>query len=69
MQAVFYGIGSAVIGIIAISSYKLSKKSLGRDWMLWSIAILMAAITFITEKEILWLIIAAGICSHPLFDR
>src|SRR5690242_3367895 len=29
MQAIFYGIGAAVIGIIAISSYKLSKKSLG----------------------------------------
>src|SRR5438552_18070059 len=28
MQAVFYGIGAAVIGIIAVSSYKLSKKSL-----------------------------------------
>ena len=31
MQAVFYGVGAAVIGIIAISSYKLSKKSLGKD--------------------------------------
>src|SRR5688572_32430175 len=31
MQAVFYGIGAAVIGIIAISSYKLSKKSLGKE--------------------------------------
>ncbi len=74
MQAVFYGIGSAVIGIIAISSYKLSKKSLGKDWMLWSIAILLAVITFITEKEILWLILAAGICvwlykSPPKFTR
>src|SRR5215208_3821008 len=55
MQAVFYGIGSAVIGIISISSYKLSKKSLGKDWLLWGIAIVLAAATFITEKEILWL--------------
>src|SRR5829696_7654958 len=37
MQAVFYGIGAAVIGIIAVSSYKLSRKSLGKDWLLWSI--------------------------------
>ena len=61
MQAVFYGIGAAVIGIIAISSYKLSKKSLGKDWLLWGIAIVVAIATFITEKELLWLILAGGI--------
>ena len=27
MQAVFYGVGAAVIGIIAIGSYKLTTKS------------------------------------------
>ncbi|MBO9201928.1 MULTISPECIES: chromate transporter [Niastella] len=61
MQAVFYGIGAAVIGIIAISSYKLSKKSLGRNWLLWGIAVVVATATFITEKEILWLILASGV--------
>src|SRR5258705_4490667 len=60
MQSVFYGIGAAVIGIIAISSYKLSRKSLGKDWLLWVIAIILAVATFITEREILWLILAAG---------
>lgn len=74
MQAVFYGIGAAVIGIIAISSYKLSRKSLGKDWLLWAIAIVMAVTTFVTEKEILWLILAAGIIvwfykSPPKFTR
>lgn len=61
MQAVFYGIGAAVIGIIVISSYKLSKKSLGKNWLLWAIAIILAVATFITEKEILWLILLAGV--------
>ena len=61
MQAVFYGIGAAVIGIIAISSYKLSKKSLGKEWLLWAIAIIVAIATFITEKELLWLILAGGV--------
>jgi chromate transporter len=61
MQALFYGIGAAVIGIIAISSYKLSKKSLGKNWLLWVIALALAATTFITEREILWLIIVSGI--------
>src|SRR5215213_2318588 len=29
MQAVFYGVGAAVIGIIALSAYKLTRKSIG----------------------------------------
>jgi chromate transporter len=61
MQAVFYGIGAAVIGIITISSYKLSKKSLGKNWLLWGIAVVLAIATFITEKEVLWLILAGGV--------
>jgi len=74
MQSVFYGIGAAVIGIIAISSYKLTRKSLGKDWLLWSIFFVLAITTFITESEILWLILAAGIIvwfyrSPPKFIR
>jgi chromate transporter len=61
MQAVFYGIGAAVIGIIAISSYKLSRKSLGKDWLLWGIATVLAVVTFVTEREIIWLILAGGV--------
>lgn len=61
MQAVFYGIGAAVIGIIAISSYKLTKKTIGKDYLMWTIFIALALTTFITETEILWLIILAGI--------
>ena len=74
MQALFYGIGAAVIGIIAIGSYKLSRKSLKTDWLLWSIAIVLAITTFITETEILWLILAGGVIvwlfrSPPKFIR
>lgn len=61
MQAIFYGIGAAVIGIIVISSYKLSKKSLGKDTLLWGITVVLAVATYITEKEILWLVLAAGV--------
>jgi len=61
MQAVFYGIGASVIGIIAVSSYKLSKKSLGKDWLLLSIGLVLAITTFIREQEILWLILLGGI--------
>src|ERR1044072_1258308 len=30
MQAIFYGVGAAVVGIISISSYKLSEKSISK---------------------------------------
>ncbi|HMI66978.1 MAG TPA: chromate transporter [Cyclobacteriaceae bacterium] len=60
MQAVFYGVGAAVIGIITIGSYKLTTRSLGTDKLLWIIFVVLAAATFITEEEILWLILLAG---------
>ncbi len=61
MQAVFYGVGAAVIGIIAISAKKLTEKSVGKDKLLWAIYLLLAIVTIITESEIAWLFIAAGI--------
>ncbi len=60
MQAVFYGVGAAVIGIITISSYKLTTKSIGKDPWLWGIFIILTAFTFITEEENIWLILASG---------
>ncbi|WP_064297598.1 chromate transporter [Ralstonia solanacearum] len=61
MQSVFYGVGAAVIGIIAISAHKLTSKSVGRDKLLWAIYLLLAAVTVITESEVAWLFLAAGV--------
>lgn len=61
MQAVFYGVGAAVIGIIAMSAKKLTEKSIGRDKLLWAIYLVLAAVTVITESEVAWLFIASGI--------
>ncbi len=61
MQAVFYGVGAAVIGIIAMSAKKLTEKSIGKDKLLWAIYLLLVAVTVATESEIAWLFIAAGI--------
>ncbi|HSY61059.1 MAG TPA: chromate transporter, partial [Cytophaga sp.] len=74
MQAVFYGVGSAVIGIIAISSYKLTTKSIGKDYWLWGIFIVLAFFTYITEEENIWLILASGMLiwfvkSPPAFNK
>lgn len=61
VQALFYGIGAAVIGIITISSYKLVRKTLKKDWLLWSIFGVAAVATFLTERESIWLVLGAGV--------
>jgi chromate transporter len=61
MQAVFYGVGAAVIGIIVMSAKKLTQKSVGKDKLLWALYLLLAVVTIITESEIAWLFIAAGV--------
>ena len=61
MQAVFYGVGAAVIGIIAISAYKLTRKSVGGDGLLWAIYLSTAAVTVATESEKVWTFLAAGV--------
>lgn len=68
IQALFYGVGAAVIGIIALSSYKLTLKSIGKfnlesfksKWLLWLFFIIAILITYITEQEQVLLFIAAG---------
>lgn len=69
IQAVFYGVGAAVVGIIALSSYKLTLKSIGRlnlksfksKWLLWLFFTLATVITYITEQEQILFFIAAGL--------
>ena len=61
MQAVFYGVGASVIGIIAMSAYKLTTKSIGRDWLLWAIYLVAMAVTIIFESEFVWIFIGAGL--------
>jgi len=61
MQAVFYGVGASVIGIIAISAYKLTTKTIGRDKLLWAIYVCAVAVTVVTESEIVWLFLIAGV--------
>ena len=58
MQAVFYGVGAAVIGIIAMSAYKLTTKNIGTDRLLWAIFLVSAAVTVITKSEVVWWFLA-----------
>jgi chromate transporter len=61
MQAVFYGVGACVIGIIAMSAYKLTSKTIGKDKLLWGIYLASGLITVITESEIIWVFLGAGV--------
>src|SRR5690349_10083991 len=61
MQAVFYGVGAAVIGIIAMSAVKLTTRNIGSDKLLWAIFLVSAAVTVITQSEEVWLFLGAGV--------
>ncbi len=61
MQAMFYGIGAAVIGIITRSTFKLTKLTLGKEKLLWLIFVVLAASTAWTSREIIWLFLLGGI--------
>jgi len=63
MQGMFYGIGAAVIGIIARSAFKLAKLTLAKDKLLWSIFLVLALSTAWTSREIIWLFLLGGLVS------
>lgn len=60
MQAVFYGVGAAVIGVIARSVLKLTRLTLGSSALLWTIGSIMALTTAWRQREIAWLFVLAG---------
>src|SRR6266702_5269903 len=60
IQGVFYGIGAAVIAIIARSAYKLVRSTLKNDWLLWALFTALAVTTAWKEFEIVWLFLLCG---------
>src|SRR5260370_37407974 len=60
IQGMFYGIGAAVIAIIARSAIKLVHGTVGKDWLLWAIFSVLAVTTAWTESEIVWLFVLCG---------
>jgi chromate transporter len=68
MQSIFYGVGAAVIGIIGVSAYKLTLKSVSKfdissiksNWLLWVFYLLSAILTVITKNEEVLLFVTLG---------
>jgi chromate transporter len=52
MAALFYGIGAAVVGIIARSAYKLTRMTVSGSPLLWTIFLILAVSTAWLEREL-----------------
>jgi chromate transporter len=61
MRGAFYGIGAAVIAIIARSAQKLLSTTLGKNRLLWALFAVSAVATAWTESEVIWLFLASGL--------
>jgi chromate transporter len=68
MQALFYGIRSCRNRNNCCEQLQAFKKKLGKDVLLWIIALVLAVMTYITEKEIIWLILG-GVLIVWLYRR
>ena len=61
IHLVFYGVGASVIGIIVASAYKLTRRIIGRDPLLWAAYGVLALTTILTASEQVLLVLLAGI--------
>jgi chromate transporter len=61
MQGVFYGIGAAVIAVIARSAVKLARLSLAKDRLLWIIFGVNAIVTAVAQAEVVWVFLLSGL--------
>jgi chromate transporter len=60
MQALFYGIGAAVIAIIAIAAYRLARSTNKRDPLSWAIFGALLIITIWAQAELAEFFVLAG---------
>jgi chromate transporter len=69
MQGAFYGVGAAVIAIIARSAVRLARMTLGRDRLLWGLFAVSALTTAWTESELVWVFIGCGLVALVARER
>jgi chromate transporter len=61
IHVVFYGVGASVIGIIAASALKLTRRTLSNVRLLWILYLVVVLATVLTASEPVLLVILAGI--------
>jgi chromate transporter len=60
MRGAFYGIGAVVIALVTMSAWRLMRRTVGGDRLLWFVVALNAVATAWTERETVWLFVASG---------
>lgn len=68
VQALFYGIGPAVIAIVAISAVRLARKTVGTERAMWLIFGVMTLITVFAHAEIASLFVVAGVIGMLMYS-
>lgn len=69
MQGAFYGIGAAVIAIIARSAVKLTRSTLKSDRLLWALWLTSGVTTVATGRELVTVVIACGLIAMAARGR
>ncbi|MDP9265448.1 MAG: chromate efflux transporter [Chloroflexota bacterium] len=67
IQALFYGVGPAVIALILRGAWKLLRVTVKADRRLWAIFAVVGAITFLVRSEVAILFVAAGLVGVLLY--
>ncbi len=68
VQALFYGIGPAVIAIVASSAFRLAKATVKTDRRMWFIFGIVALITIVSRAEIALLFVVSGLVGILLYS-
>lgn len=69
MRGAFYGIGAAVIAMIARGAYKLTRSTVGRDPLYAVLFAISFGVTAWTESEIVWVFVLCGVFAYALRAR
>ena len=67
IQALFYGIGPAVIALILRGAWKLLRVTVSSDRRLWAIFAVVAAATFVVRSEVAILVVLSGLVGVLLY--
>jgi chromate transporter len=66
MRGAFYGIGAAVIAVIARSAYNLARSTIGRDPLYAVLFAVSAGVTAWTQSELVWVIVLCGVIAYTI---
>jgi chromate transporter len=68
VQALFYGIGPAVIAIVAHSAVRLARTTVGSERLMGAVFAVVAVITFVSRTEVALLFVIAGVFGMLLYS-